>query len=54
MKLAGTGHRPDKLGGWDVPAAHGRVNDSGLAVLEQLEPSEVMSGMACGWDRRAL
>jgi len=50
MKLAGTGHRPDKLGGWDVPAAHGRVIDLGLAVLEQLEPSEVMSGMACGWD----
>lgn len=49
MKVAGTGHRPDKLGGYgkDVRIKLKRV---ATKSLELLQPTEVMSGMALGWD----
>lgn len=49
MIVAGTGHRPSKLGGYDVKVdltlkgvAHG--------ALERLNATVVISGMALGWD----
>lgn len=49
MIIAGTGHRPDKLGGYGhKPLVH-LVN---LAEdwLEENKPEKVISGMALGWD----
>jgi uncharacterized phage-like protein YoqJ len=50
MIVAGTGHRPDKLGGYN--------NDTYLKLVEIAEewlienkPSKVISGMALGWDQ---
>lgn len=47
MIIAGTGHRPDKLGGYSV-----EVNQKLLKVaLDNLEGvTKVISGMALGWD----
>lgn len=52
MILFGTGHRPDKLGGWDE-----RNSSLALAVkaavekkLLELHPELVISGMALGFD----
>lgn len=47
--LAGTGHRPDKLGGYgnDVLTALYRL---ALGELRTLQPDRVISGMAQGWD----
>ena len=49
MILAGTGHRPRKLGGYS-PAAHARVLSVCEQSLVQLAPSSVISGMALGFD----
>ena len=49
MILAGTGHRPPKLGGYG-PAAHSRVLSLCEQSLVQLAPSLVISGMALGFD----
>lgn len=50
MIIAGTGHRPDKLGGYSV-----EVEDALRAFardhLERIAPSKVISGMALGWDQ---
>lgn len=48
--LCGTGHRPDKLGGyqdwvWDM------LCNLALRVLTRLQPTQVISGMAQGWDQ---
>lgn len=47
--LAGTGHRPDKLGGYSQ-----RVDDQLVRValrgIEKHQPTKVISGMALGWD----
>lgn len=50
MIVAGTGHRPDKLGGHGVQT---RLALGGLATeyLSQTQPEKVISGMALGWDQ---
>lgn len=49
MILAGTGHRPDKLGGYgsDVEI---KLFNFAVEQLRKLEPVVVISGMALGWD----
>lgn len=49
MIIAATGHRPDKLGGYNAATTLKTVR---LATwyLEQHKPSLVISGMAQGWD----
>ncbi len=49
MILAATGHRPDKLGGYSMEIAGGLMM---LAVkhIDAMKPTEVISGMALGWD----
>lgn len=44
-----TGHRPLKLGGYEVRAANLR-EDFAATVLEPLQPKVVVIGMALGWD----
>lgn len=48
MIYAGTGHRPDKLGGY-IPEARQRLIDTALASLDE-ECTQVITGMALGWD----
>lgn len=50
MKLAGTGHRPNKLGGYEVEASM-KVAQLANMVLEYYSPTLVISGMAQGWDQ---
>lgn len=47
--LAGTGHRPDKLGGYSADV-YDRVLDVAETAILSLSPSVVISGMALGWD----
>lgn len=48
--VAGTGHRPDKLGGWNNTSAFYKTVEVAIDALEEHSPSEVISGGACGWD----
>lgn len=50
MIVAGTGHRPDKLGGWDNVNAFRKTVDVAVTALEEQDPLGVVSGMAAGWD----
>ena len=47
--IAGTGHRPQKLGGFGT-AVEDALYDLALTHLGRLRPSLVISGMALGWD----
>lgn len=47
--IAGTGHRPDKLGGYNN-AVLKRLTDLARAYLKRETPDFVISGMALGWD----
>jgi hypothetical protein len=49
LVVAGTGHRPEKLGGYGASAA-GRRQGLATAVLRRYQPSTVIAGMALGWD----
>ena len=49
MIIAGTGHRPDKLGGYD-PHTIRKVLTFAEATLRHYQPSTVITGMAQGWD----
>lgn len=49
LKVAGTGHRPDKLGGYSDEAFNHLV-EIAENCFKQIKPSEVISGMALGWD----
>jgi uncharacterized phage-like protein YoqJ len=49
MIIAGTGHRPDKLGGYD-PHTTRKVLTFAEAALRHYQPSTVITGMAQGWD----
>ena len=50
MIVAGTGHRPEKVGGHSVEAfAH--LCWVAKIGLRELRPSRVISGMAMGWDQ---
>lgn len=48
--IAGTGHRPDKLGGYS-PAATKRLQGFAEFVLDLARPRGVITGMALGWDQ---
>lgn len=54
MTIAGTGHRPDKLGGYNNEAFLKLVDIAELGILEYVygkEQIKVISGMALGWDQ---
>lgn len=53
MIIAGTGHRPDKLGGYDIRGNEVYTVIKGLIdqALEFLQPTLVLSGMALGFDQ---
>ncbi len=48
-KLAATGHRPEKLGGYTQEVSD-RLFTLAFEVLQQEEPDIVITGMALGWD----
>lgn len=50
MILAGTGHRPEKLGGYGADVFQ-RLYNLAYDVLGEQQPSLVLSGMALGWDQ---
>lgn len=50
MIICGTGHRPDKLGGYGKDAADKCV-DLAIDYLKNQRPDVVISGMALGWDQ---
>lgn len=50
MKLAVTGHRPDKIGGYGDDVAH-KLFVVARNELARLKPDEVITGMALGWDQ---
>lgn len=50
MILAGTGHRPQKLGGFS-PSVQASLRSFAFYYLDTLRPSLVISGMALGWDQ---
>ena len=49
MRLAATGHRPDKLGGYTPHVDH-ELRKVARAVIETVQPDRCISGMALGWD----
>jgi uncharacterized phage-like protein YoqJ len=50
MIIAGTGHGPNKLGGYGADIAHRMVKIAG-EYIEELDPDVIISGMAIGWDQ---
>ena len=51
MIIAGTGSRPDKIGGFDLPnPTYSAICKATEAVLLDLKPTKVISGMALGYD----
>ncbi len=48
--ISGTGHRPQRLGGYGEPVYRRLVTLAG-AALDNLKPTHVVSGMALGWDQ---
>jgi uncharacterized phage-like protein YoqJ len=50
MIICGTGHRPDKLGGYSIEVFKNLVLLS-EDYLKLLKPDKVISGMALGWDQ---
>ena len=48
--IAGTGHRPNKLGGYGKDVQQ-RLYTLALQQLQALGATEVISGMALGWDQ---
>lgn len=48
--IAGTGHRPNKLGGYTQPAFNLLVQLATEHLIERA-PQRVISGMALGWDQ---
>lgn len=49
MVIAGTGHRPDKLGGYSDEAFN-KLVEIAENTLKKIKVNEVISGMALGWD----
>jgi uncharacterized phage-like protein YoqJ len=49
MIICGTGHRPDKLGGYSG-RVRDRLVDLAIKALERYKPEHVITGMALGWD----
>lgn len=50
MILAGTGHRPQSLGGFDADVEQ-RMYKLAHKLLRQLDNPVIISGMALGWDQ---
>lgn len=50
IKVAFTGHRPDKLGGYDGSPLQDRIRIVLKSLLAPLQPDVVISGMALGVD----
>ena len=50
MIVSATGHRPDKLGGYNNPTSETKQIALVIAQLEVLKPSFAISGMALGFD----
>jgi len=50
MIVCGTGHRPDKLGGYDE-ATFNKLTDLAIKYLESARPDRVIAGGAIGWDQ---
>lgn len=50
MIVSGTGHRPDKLGGYGVDVTN-RLVAVARAYLQEAKPERVITGMALGWDQ---
>lgn len=50
MIVAGTGHRPNKLGGYGVDVFQA-LRERARMELQVLDPVSVISGMALGWDQ---
>lgn len=53
MIIAFTGHRPDKLGGWDNDTVQIEIMRRIEAALAVLKPDKCISGMALGVDQWA-
>lgn len=49
LVIAGTGHRPEKLGG-HTQAVEKRLLELATSALTRHHPTKVISGMALGWD----
>ncbi len=49
MVISGTGHRPDKLGGYGDAVADA-LRSLATERLADLKPHKVISGLALGWD----
>lgn len=49
MIICGTGHRPNKLGGYGI-AAQVKLLNLASGWLGDVRPDKVISGMALGWD----
>lgn len=50
MIIAGTGHRPNKLGGYSQSAQNKLVKIAEDWLIEH-KPEKILSGMAIGWDQ---
>lgn len=50
MIIAFTGHRPERLGGYDARAVT-RLVRFAVATLEIYQPDRIITGMALGWDQ---
>lgn len=53
MIICGTGHRPDKLGGYSKEV-HDKLVLVARDAIKELKPSRVISGMALGWDQALM
>lgn len=47
---AGTGHRPEELGGYGEDASE-KLTDFAICILPLWQPSKLISGVALGWDQ---
>lgn len=52
MRIAATGHRPNKLGGYHNTEADNRLRLTAHRYLSKTQPAVVITGMALGWDQR--
>jgi uncharacterized phage-like protein YoqJ len=50
MIIAGTGHRPDKLGGYGSDVTF-KLHSLAFNWIEDNKPSRIITGMALGWDQ---
>ena len=52
MIVFATGHRPEKLGGYNIPnPIYTYVYNETIRILRELKPTKTISGMALGFDQ---